>query len=90
VRTGYYFLSRSDKLYYVSIDGVRGKVVDIDKHVVIEFISRRPPRPREVEEFIAAMESNLPIGRLLKEMLDAIEVKVYTYEPKKAEVSKEA
>jgi hypothetical protein len=96
-KIGYFFLSRNDRLYYISIYDSQYAIVDVDKHVVVEFASSRALKPEDIEGFIVWMESHdgyVFLGESLKEKLDAIISKVYTYEPRgekrEVKVSEEA
>jgi len=97
VRTGYFFLTSSDRLYYISIYDSQYTIVDVFEHVAIEFVSTKMLKPREIEEFIAWMESQdkpVHLQSALREKLYAVSLRVYTYEPRrkrrKIEVSEEA
>jgi hypothetical protein len=61
-------------------------IVDVDRHVVIEFTSSKALSPESIEEFIVWMENHdryVFLGESLKEKLDAMISKVYTYEPRR-------
>jgi hypothetical protein len=85
-RIGYFFLSRNDRLYYISIYDFQYAIIDIYRRVAIEFTSLKPLKPREIEDFIAWMESQgrpVYLHDALKQKLYAIALRIYTYEPKK-------
>jgi hypothetical protein len=72
-------------------------IIDVYRHVAIEFTSSKALKPREIEDFIAWMESQgrpVHLHDALKQKLYAIAFRIYTYEPKKRrksiEVSEEA
>jgi hypothetical protein len=84
-KTGYFFLTCNDHLYYISIYDSQYAIVDVDKHTVVEFISSKALKPRDIEEFIVWMEKHdgyVFLGESLKEKLGAIISTVYSYEPR--------
>jgi len=92
-KKGYFFVSSSDRLYYVSIYGSRYAIIDVDNCIVVEFTLSRRLGVREVSKIIKCMEA---LGRHelmkieLEDTLGATEIRVYRYEPRKVKVSKEA
>jgi hypothetical protein len=96
-KTGYFFLTRNDHLYYISIYDSQYAIVDINKHVIIEFTSSKALKPGEIEDFITWMESRgrpVYLHDALKQKLYAVTLRIYNYEPRKRgkrlEVSEEA
>jgi hypothetical protein len=93
IKKSYYFVSSSDKLYYVSIYGSRCTIVNIDNNIVTEFISRKKLSVDKINEIINNMEKlsnhELVVDKL-KNIIDAETIWVYHYEPKKIKVSEEA
>jgi hypothetical protein len=96
-KIGYFFLTSNDHLYYISIYDSQYTIVDVYKHVAVEFASTKALKPREIEDFIAWMERQkkpVYLYDALKEKLYAVTLRVYTYEPRgkkrKIEVSEEA
>jgi hypothetical protein len=92
-KIGYFFLTRNDHIYYISINDSLYTIIDVYKHVAIEFTPSKPLKPKEIEDFITWMENQDKLVYLhdaLKKKLYAIASRVYTYEPRKNKVGKEA
>jgi hypothetical protein len=91
-KKGYFFVSASERLYYVSIDLPKYVIVDIDSCVIMDFRLNRKLSINEISNIIRCMEV---LGRHelmkieLEEVLGATEVRVYRYEPRKVKTSEE-
>jgi hypothetical protein len=93
-KMGYFFISWSEKLYYVVIDGLKCTIYDIEDHVAVELLFKRIPSIDDISMVTVRME--IYGADMLDKVLGRnVEVlKVYRYEPRrkkeKTKISKEA
>jgi hypothetical protein len=90
---GYFYISRSGRVYYVSVRGLRSTIYDIESHIAVELLSKKRLTVEDVGKIAMYMEV-YDIEGLERRLGKGVEVlKVYRYEPrkerKKAEACKE-
>jgi hypothetical protein len=91
---GYFYISWSGRVYYVSIRGLRCTIYDIESHIAVDLLARRRLTVEDVGRVTAYIEA-FGVEELKERLARRAEVlRVFMYEPrggkKKAEVSEEA
>jgi hypothetical protein len=84
-RKGYFFVSASERLYYISVDHPKYVIVDIENRRVIELESSRVLRVDDISEIVREIELSGEVSDPRVNM-----VRIYWYEPEKVKVSEKA